>query len=604
MFYAHPAFGERFYLRLLLNIVVGPKNYENIRTVDGIVYPTYKETCFHRGLLESDKEWHIALADASVCASASQFRDLFVTLLVFCEVSNPLELWMSHWVDMADDIEYTRHKMTNFPKLKIGNADKEMLALEAVNELLKQYGKKVVDYPGLPELRVVSPTKYKNELLMEKMMYDREELRLKASEGGITAHSRFKIPIDADKFSCCEIKQNTYLAELICNTSLVIWDEAPMTHRYVFEAVDRTFRDICSKVNQEAGTLPFGGLTMVLGGDFRQVLPVIPKKRRVEIVAASISKSDLLHYCKVFTLRENMRIEINVPTVTVRGDKVQFRDWVLALGDGLEETIAIGDDLEPSWVSLPEEVRVNYSGDAVKAIVNEIYKDLHKKHGDVEYLRSRAILTPLNEHIESVNVTVLQSLPGEFKVYKSCDSICKGSSTSESDEILYPPGYLNSLKFSGMPNHEIKDKVGAPIMLLRNLNAKKGLCKGTRLIITRCYPFLIEALIITGNRIGNTTYIPRITMCPADKTLPFVLKRKQFPIAVCYAMTVNKSQGQTVQNVGLYLPESIFGHGQLYIAVSRVTSPKGLRIVTVDNDEVTKGYTKNIVYREVFDNIL
>ncbi|XP_074346335.1 uncharacterized protein LOC141685109 [Apium graveolens] len=176
MVYAHQASGERFYLRLLLNIVVGPNNYEDIRTVDGIVYPTYKETCFHRGLLESDKEWHIVLADASVCASASQLRDLFVNLLVFCEVSNPLELWTSHWVDMADDIEYTRRKMTNFPKLKIGNADKEMLALEAVNELLKQYGKKVADYPGLPELRVVSPTKYKNELLMEEMMYDREEL--------------------------------------------------------------------------------------------------------------------------------------------------------------------------------------------------------------------------------------------------------------------------------------------------------------------------------------------------------------------------------------------------------------------------------------------
>lgn len=162
-------------------------------------------------------------------------------------------------------------------------------------------------------------------------------------------------------------------------------------------------------------------------------------------------------------------------------------------------------------------------------------------HGDLEYLRSRAILTPLNEHVENVNMTVLHRLPGEFKEYKSCDSICKGSSNNGTDEVLYPPEYLNSLKFSGMPNHEIKVKVGAPIMLLRNLNAKKGLCNGTRLIITRCYPFLMEAIIITGKRIGEMTYIMRITMSPADKTLPFVLKGKQFPISVCYAMTVNKS---------------------------------------------------------------
>lgn len=160
------------------------------------------------------------------------------------------------------------------------------------------------------------------------------------------------------------------------------------------------------------------------------------------------------------------------------------------------------------------------------AIVNEVYRDLYKMHGDIEYLRDRAILTPLNEFVESVNNHVLHRLPGDFRTYMSCDSICKASSGSAGDEILYPPEYLNSLKFSGVPNHEIQLKVGAPIMLLRNLNPKKRLCNGTRLIVTRCYPFLIEASIITGNRIGETTYIPRINMSLADKTLPFVLKRK------------------------------------------------------------------------------
>ena len=92
MVYAHPASGERFYMRLLLNIVTGPKSFEDIRRVGEVVYNTYKEACFHKGLLDSDKEWHIALEDASVYANASQLRDLFVTLLVFCGVSNPKEL--------------------------------------------------------------------------------------------------------------------------------------------------------------------------------------------------------------------------------------------------------------------------------------------------------------------------------------------------------------------------------------------------------------------------------------------------------------------------------------------------------------------------------
>lgn len=94
-----------------------------------------------------------------------------------------------------------------------------------------------------------------------------------------------------------ELKQNTYLAELICNPNLVIWDEAPMTHRFVFEAVDRTFRDIHSKIGQKIRDLPFGGVTMLLGGGFRQILPVLPKKGREEVVAPSISKSKLWECC-------------------------------------------------------------------------------------------------------------------------------------------------------------------------------------------------------------------------------------------------------------------------------------------------------------------
>lgn len=205
--------------------------------------------------------------------------------------------------------------------------------------------------------------------------------------------------------------------------------------------------------------------------------------------------------------------------------------------------------------------------------------------------------------MEKINREVLNRLPGSIKTYKSCDSICKGSVTGSSDETLYPPEYLNTLKFSGMPNHEIELKEGVPIMLLRNLNPKKGLCNGTRLIVTQCCPFLIEGLIITGNKIGKKVYIPRINMTPADKTIPFKLKRKQFPIAVCYAMTINKIQGQTVKNVGLYLPNPVFSHGQLYVAVSRVTSPTGLKIVCANEDETSIGYTKNIVYHEIFNDM-
>ncbi|KAK1384934.1 ATP-dependent DNA helicase [Heracleum sosnowskyi] len=102
--------------------------------------------------------------------------------------------------------------------------------------------------------------------------------------GGRTAHSRFQIPIKLDQYSVASIKHGSDFTELIKKTSLIIWDEAPMQHIYGFEAVDRSFRDIMSSVDPKRKKLPFGGITVVFGGDFRQILPVIPKASRSEVV--------------------------------------------------------------------------------------------------------------------------------------------------------------------------------------------------------------------------------------------------------------------------------------------------------------------------------
>ncbi|KAK1398557.1 hypothetical protein POM88_008420 [Heracleum sosnowskyi] len=123
-----------------------------------------------------------------------------------------------------------------------------------------------------------------------------------------------------------------------------------------------------------------------------------------------------------------------VPYHRVNDRKIEFRDWVLGLGDGTEPTYLFGEDVEPSWIKIPDELNLAYTGDPMDAIVNEVYGDLQHMHGSVEYLRDRAILTPLNEFVESVNNSVLHRLTGDFRAYKSCDSICKASSGSAADE--------------------------------------------------------------------------------------------------------------------------------------------------------------------------
>ena len=98
--------------------------------------------------------------------------------------------------------------------------------------------------------------------------------------GGRTAHSRFHIPINIDETSTCSICPQSDLAQLLKKCKLIIWDEAPMTNKLCFEALDRSLRDVLRKTRFDICDKPFGGMTVVFGGDFRQVLPVIPKGSR------------------------------------------------------------------------------------------------------------------------------------------------------------------------------------------------------------------------------------------------------------------------------------------------------------------------------------
>ena len=130
-----------------------------------------------------------------------------------------------------------------------------------------------------------------------------------------------------------------------------------------------------------------------------------------------------------------------------------------------------------------------------------------------------------------------------------------------------------------------------------------GLCNGTRMILKNLMSKLIEAEIITGTRIGEKVYIPRIPLTHKDPNYPFIFKRKQFPVKLCYAMTINKSQGQSLNKIGIYLPQPVFGHGQLYVALSRATSPNGLKILLQSDGEQPADSTKNIVYRDFLAQI-
>ncbi|XP_076898500.1 uncharacterized protein LOC143552083 [Bidens hawaiensis] len=151
--------------------------------------------------------------------------------------------------------------------------------------------------------------------------------------GGRTAHSRFHIPINLVEDSLCYIKPDSDLAHLLHETSLIIWDEAPMVHKHGFEALDRSLKDIFSSESGKSSDLPFSGNVIVFGGDFHQILPVVPGGSRQQIVNASLSLSYIWMNYKVLKLTKNLRLTTSNDSFQLKQTKL-FANWLLDIGEG------------------------------------------------------------------------------------------------------------------------------------------------------------------------------------------------------------------------------------------------------------------------------
>ncbi|PIA26945.1 hypothetical protein AQUCO_08400005v1 [Aquilegia coerulea] len=158
---------------------------------------------------------------------------------------------------------------------------------------------------------------------------------------------------------------------------------------------------------------------------------------------------------------------------------------------------------------------------------------------------------------------------------------------NENTQALDPPS---------LPPFKLQLKKGYPIMLLRNLQPRDGLCNGTRLMVEQLGVRVIEARILTGSHVNDRVFIPRITLQPTDSEIPFKMSRRQFPVRLAFAMTINKSQGQSVKILGIDLQNPVFSHGQLYVALSRCTSLRNISVLLSSEEDET---TTNVVYPEV-----
>jgi ATP-dependent DNA helicase PIF1 len=278
-------------------------------------------------------------------------------------------------------------------------------------------------------------------------------------EGGTTAHSRFRIPIKIHEDSVCNIPMQSTEAQILRDTSIFIWDEAPMAHKHCFEAVDRLFRDLTNK------DVKFGGKIFCLGGDFRQTLPVVLRGLRPDIIDATIKSSYLWHNVKQFRLTLNMRLN---------NDAQDYRDFLIRIGNGTEPSEII--NAVPDFITIPDHIYMPLN---IQQLFNRVYDNFEENFDKPEYLTQRAILSPLNSETDIINHYASERISTYEKEYLSNDSIVDLNDNNH----YIPIEYLNNLSFSGIPPHKLKLKINMPVILLRNISNHKGLCNGTRMLI-------------------------------------------------------------------------------------------------------------------------
>lgn len=385
-------------------------------------------------------------------------------------------------------------------------------------------------------------------------------------EGGRTAHSMFKIPLQINQIEepTCNIDKTSDIANFLRKSKMIIWDECTMANKKGFEALNRTMQDL------KGNNALFGGTLLLLSGDFRQTLPVVPRSTPADELNACLKTSFLWKSVKSMSLELNMRTHLQ-KNETSRN----YAENLLKIGNG-----SILTDAESREILLPDNF-CHYC-DSVTSLIKKVYPDIKENYENYKWLSERALLAPTNEMVHKMNDQILLQIPGEIKIYTSVDSMI-----DENEVVNYPQEFLNSLEPSGMPQHILKLKIGSIIMMIRNLDPPY-LCNGTRMIVTKLSKHLIEAKIIAGKYTGKSVLIPRIPMISTD--LSFEFKRLQFPVRLAFAMTINKSQGQTLKTVGLNLEQPCFSHGQLYVACSRTGDPNQLFVYSPNKK------TKNIVY--------
>ncbi|KAL3121265.1 hypothetical protein niasHT_008247 [Heterodera trifolii] len=287
---------------------------------------------------------------------------------------------------------------------------------------------------------------------------------------------------------------------------------------------------------------------------------------------------------------------------TAAGEQ-SLRDWLEEIGNGMHR---VGTENQgfTNQLRIPPELLVDDLDHTIHFCFPEALFDDPLANADA--IAHNAILCPTNNDVQHINEVALGRMSGCGREFLSIDEPLEPNEEMHNFRTDFNMETVHNEMPSGMPPHKLTIKVGTPVMLIRNLDVTQGLCNGTRLQVMRTSENNLFCRILTGPRAGaqNIIAIPQIQFeygrARHHRGLRF--RRLQFPVRLCFAMTINKAQGQTLQRMALVLNgRQCFSHGQVYVAMSRVTQMDGIRVYAPFCQSGYGTHIENVVYHELLD---
>ena len=573
--------GELFALRRLLSVVKGAVSFEDLATVNGMIYASFRDACKARGMMDDDSDIIAALQEiVDTTISIEVIRRQFVMLLLNGAPSNAHMLFQYFADDLCDARDgpdavnialhaleaemQERHRslqdvdygfiLPAFGDLQRANRRRRMTDVatataEAVrlrDSIISQFTNEQhaalqrivtsidedhdIKLFGLLASAGCGKTIFANGLASHLRANNRSVLCVAASglaaillSDGCTAHSALKIPIPAHDTSMCNLSMAD--RSKIKAASLIIYDECSMVHKDVADTVERTLRDVMQNDRH------FGGKAMLFMGDFKQLLPV---------VRFGSGFNCTMQKCYWWRDMQMLHFTINWRAA----NNPEYSAFLEEVGNGRID-----------FVEMPAECRMSSYAALIDAVYGDTWESEHQ------------ILALTLETCSVVNDMCFEKLPGLLTCVPASDRYvdCR-------DPDDFPHDYVESLDMKGAPPWMLKMKVGAKYMCIRNLDLKRGIVNGTMLKLLSIGHHTAQFQILTGKACGCIDIFSKavFTITPEASGLPFTIIRRQYPIIPAYCLSVHKAQGQTLQRVGLIFESDPFTHGQLYVALSRV----------------------------------